>query len=454
MFMGKMSKVDRFQWRVTAIASGGYILDGYILGIIGPVLGLMNKEFTLTAVDNGLLASSILVGILLGAMVFGYITDLVGRHKLMVLDLVAFITISVLQFFVDSPTQLIILRFLMGIAIGADYAIASPLVAEFASKKNRGPMLASVLTSFYIGYLGAVVVSMFMVNLGPDSWRYMLISSAVPALLIFIMRLGMPESPRWLISKGRIEEAKKIMADYLEEYLDVTKINREVPKTKYSTIFNKNYRKRTAFAAIFWACQVAPYFAIFSFAPTVLEGLKIKDPLIGELVLNFLVLGGAILGCLIINKVTRRKLVIIPFVIAIIPFLMLGLFPNMNSTLVIIWFSVYALAYSISSILQSVYPPEMFPTEIRATAMGFASGGSRVGAAIGTFLLPIGIANIGMGPTMLFGAGVCLIGAIVSYLWAPETGHLTIDEASLSDIKIDELKTTNDFSAPVARRKV
>lgn len=436
--MRKMTKVDRFQWRVTAIASGGYFLDGYILGIIGPVLVLLGPQFELTALDNGLLASAILVGILVGAMIFGYVTDLVGRHRLMVFDLILFIIVSILQFFVDSTSQLILLRFLAGIAIGADYAIASPLVAEFASKKNRGPMLASVITSFYVGYLSAVVVSALIQNLSEDSWRWMLISSVVPAVIIFVLRLGMPESPRWLISKGKIDEARKIMRDYLEEDLDINKINSLSNKaTRYSLIFDKRYRKRTAFTAIFWTCQIVPYFAIFSFAPAILEGLNIENSIVGELVLNTVILFGAILGIFLVNKVSRRKLLIIPFIIGLFPLLVLGIFANLPNIIIILCFSIYAVSYAASSVLQSVYPPELYPTEVRATAMGFASGASRIGAAIGTFLLPIGIAAMGVGPTMLFGAGVLLIGAIMSYLWAPETSHLSLDEASVPEFEIN-----------------
>ncbi|WP_172372235.1 MFS transporter [Sporosarcina jiandibaonis] len=429
--MFKLSKTDRFQWKVTLIASGGYFLDGYVLGIIGPVMLAMNTDFQLTPSQSGLLASAILLGIFVGAMFFGYVTDKIGRQKLMIFDLAAFIILSILQFFAVDITQLVILRFLLGVAIGADYALASPLVAEFSSQKNRGPMLATVLTSFYVGYLGAVLASVAILQVGDNAWRWMLISSAIPAIIIFVLRLGIPESPRWLINKGRIEEAREVMRKFLGEELDISKMKNQINKpTKFSRIFEKSYRKRLAFATIFWTCQVAPYFAIFSFAPIVLQGLNIKDPVAGELILNSLVLFGAICGIFLVNKVGRRNLLIIPFAITVIPLTLLGLFPGGSTVFVIICFGVYALAYSVQSVLQSVYPPELFPTEVRGTAMGFASGGSRIGAAIGTFLLPIGISTIGIGPSMLFGAAILVLGTIIAIMWAPETTHLTIEEAS------------------------
>jgi len=430
-FRMKLSKTDWMQWKVTLIASGGYFLDGYILGIIGPVLLAMNFEFQLSPYDHGLLASSILVGILAGAVVFGYITDKIGRQKLMIFDLAAFVILSVCQFFVQDVSQLVLLRFLLGVAIGADYALASPLVAEYTNKRNRGPMLATVLTSFYVGYIGAVLVSIVLADIGESAWRWMLLSSAIPAIIIFLLRLGIPESPKWLINKGKIDEAREVVKKYLGEDLDPETIRNEINKpTSYSMIFQKGYRQRLAFASIFWACQVAPYFAIFSFVPVVLEGLNIEDPLTGELILNALVLFGAVIGCFLVNRVGRRKLMIIPFAITIIPLTLLGLFPEGNSLFVIICFGVYALAYSVQSVLQSVYPPELFPTEIRGTAMGFASGASRIGAAIGTYLLPIGIATIGIGPSMLFGSAILLFGTVISIMWAPETANMSLEETS------------------------
>lgn len=434
--MNRWKKEELFQWRVTAIASGGFFLDGYIIGIIGPVLAIMGTQIELNSFWNGLLGSSIFVGIFIGAILFGYVTDKIGRHKLMVFDLLAFLIISILQFFVDNAFQLVFLRFLMGIAIGADYAMASPLIAEFASKKNRGRMLAMGFTSWYFGYLIAVVVSAFMDGLGTESWRWMLLSSAVPSLLIFILRLGMPESPRWLISKGRIDEAKAVMKKYLNEDLDVERALSQVKKPGgYRQVFSKKYRKRTAFGSIFWAAQVAPYFAIFTFAPQVLDSLKLENEFFGEIFLNSLVAFGAVMGVFLINKISRRKLLIGPFIISFIALFVLGITPDLSGMTIVLLFGVFALANACHGVLQSVYPPELFPTEIRATAVGVISGFSRIGSAIGTFLLPIGLSTIGLAGSVLVGAGILLFGTIISYMWAPETSHLSLDEASDADFE-------------------
>lgn len=432
--MNRLSKEEIFQWRLTAVASGGYLLDGYIIGIIGPVIVAMGTQMQINVFWSGLLGSSILVGLFFGAIVFGYVTDKVGRRRLMILNSLAFIIISVLQFFVDNPFQLVGLRFLMGLAIGADYAMASPVIAEFVSKKNRGTMLAVGFTSWYFGYLIAVIASEFMTGLGEESWRWMLFSSAVPALLIFLMRLGMPESPRWLISKGRLAEAKEIMKKYLNEDLNINKAASQVNKPGgYRQVFSKKYRKRTAFASIFWAALVAPYFAIFTFAPQVLASLNLENDLFGEIFLNSLVALGAVIGAILVNKVSRRKLLIVPFIISFFALFILGIIPDLSGMTIVILFGVFALANACHGILTSVYPPELFPTEIRATAVGVVSGLSRVGSAIGTFLLPVGLSTIGLGPSILVGAGIVLIGTIISYMWAPETAHLDLEDASDTD---------------------
>jgi putative MFS transporter len=113
--------------------------------------------------------------------------------------------------------------------------------------------------------------------------------------------------------------------------------------------------------------------------------------------------------------------------------LVLGVWADTPPLVVILCFLVFAFFHAASSVLQMLYPSEIFPTEIRATGIGFAAGMSRIGAAIGTFLLPVGLSSWGIGPMMLMGAGVCLVGLLVSVMWAPETTGLELSESTSGD---------------------
>ena len=128
--------VTGFHRRMIAVAMGGPFCDGYLLGIMGVALTLITPALGLNTMWEGLIAASVLVGVFIGGAVFGPITDRVGRHLMYVLNLATFVVFSALQFFVTEAWQLLVLRLLIGIAIGADYPIASALTTELVPRKT------------------------------------------------------------------------------------------------------------------------------------------------------------------------------------------------------------------------------------------------------------------------------------------------------------------------------
>lgn len=423
--------LNGFHLRVAAYTTGGYFVDGYILGMIGIALALLGPQLGLGAVWTGLIGASALAGIFVGGLVFGWMTDKVGRQTMYVADLIVFVVASVLQFFVEGPLALFVLRFIMGIAIGADYAIGAALLSEFLPSKQRGSLLACLNAVWTVGFVAAYVTGYFMQGLGPEAWRWMLASSAVPATLVLLMRLGTPESPRWLLSKGRVEEARRVVKDYIHPDADIDDLVAERGnETSYRMLFSRELRKRTAFAGLFWFCQVVPYFAIFTFLPTILEGLGMSGGFSSEILLNLFLFAGAIVGVVIMDMMPRRTFVIGSFAILAAVGAVLGAFPGAPVTVILILFSVFAFVIAAAADLESVYPTEIFPTEVRASGVGLAAAISRIGAAIGTFLLPTSVAQLGTGPTMLAATAVLVVGGVLSVAWAPETRHVPLSTAS------------------------
>jgi putative MFS transporter len=425
--------LNSFHLRVVAYTTGGYFVDGYILGMIGIALALLAPQLGLGAVWTGLIGASALAGIFIGGLIFGWVTDRVGRQTMYVADLMVFVTASVLQFFVEGPLALFVLRLIMGIAIGADYAIGSALLSEFLPRRQRGGLLACLNAIWTVGFVAAYVAGYFMQDLGPEAWRWMLASSAVPAGIVLALRLGTPESPRWLLSKGRVEEARRVVKDYIHPDADIEDLVAEQGnETSYRKLFSRGLRKRTAFAGLFWFCQVVPYFAIFTFLPTVLEGLGVQGEFSSEVLLNLFLFGGAIVGVVIMDMMPRRTFTIGSFAVLAVLGAALGLFPQAPVPVILVLFSVFAFVIAAAADLESVYPAEIFPTEVRASGTGIAAAISRIGAAIGTFLLPTSVAQFGTGPTMLGATAVLLLGLVLSVAWAPETRHVSLSEASLS----------------------
>jgi putative MFS transporter len=425
--------VSGFHYRVTAYTTGGMFCDGYILGMIGIALAVWGPQVGLSSFEEGVIGASALFGIFLGAMFFGPITDKVGRQTMYLADLALFIVGSLLQLFVDQPLQLAVLRLVMGIAIGADYAIGAALLAEFLPRRQRGPMLASLNAVWTVGFVVAFVVGYLMRDMGDDSWRWMLASSAIPAVIVLCLRLGTPESPRWLAARGRHEEARAVLDEVFGPHVVLGDEPPRQSRARIAELFTPRWRRRTAFASLFWFCQVLPYFALFTFAPSVLSALGLRDEFAGGLAENLFQLGGAAFGVWVMNRLTRRGFVLWSFVVLAVSLLPLALMSSPSSAVVIAAFGVFAFTVSAAGNLETVYPSELFPTHLRATGVGFAASMSRIGAAVGTFLLPISLDHLGTQATMAAGVAVLLVGVVVSWAWAPETRDLTLTSASSGD---------------------
>lgn len=427
-----------FLRRITVATAWGEGLDGYDLGIISVVLTLIAKDLDISAGWLGLVGASALIGIFFGGLIFGYLTDRFGRRRMFTFDILLFLVAGLLQAVVTSGWQLFLLRLILGLAIGAEYAIGAPMLAEFVPAKGRGQRLALLEVCWYLGFLIAVLVGYGLMALGVN-WRWILATSAIPAIATLILRHGLPESPRWLMSRGRTEEARRIVNRYLggDAYFASEDFAGEAGDVSgYKKLFAPGVRGRTIFVCVFWACLVAPYFAIFTFAPTVLESLHLADPRSGTIATNGIAAVGAIVGLFLVERLGRRQMLIGPFWIMAAALFVVGFWTGAPVWVIIASFAAYAFFNAVSGNLTAVYPAEIFPTDIRTSGVGLASAASRIGAAVGTWLLPVGLDTIGVGPCMVIGGVICVVGALVSQLMAPETTGLALTTASRAPLPV------------------
>src|SRR5262245_62167679 len=181
----------RFMRRLIAVLTGGMFLDGYILGIIGPATGAMTADLSLSTLWVGLIAAAALLGIFIGSPLGGWATDKFGRRPMFLADMGLFVVASAMQFFVDSAWQLFVIRLLMGIAIGGEYSIGFPLVAEFAPARLRGRLLALTVVAWYVGFMVAFLVGHVLLTATDLNWRVILGSSTLIAVALFIARIGL-----------------------------------------------------------------------------------------------------------------------------------------------------------------------------------------------------------------------------------------------------------------------
>jgi len=430
--------INRFHRLLTVRSGGGSFVDGYVLSIIGIAMTKVSPALGLNAFWEGLIAASALIGIFFGGFLGGALTDRLGRRLIYFVGPTLFIVCSVAQLWVQSGETLFALRFLTGVAVGIEYPVATAFLVEFMPKKSRGPCLATLTILWFAGAATAYLVGEAILNFaGVEAWRYALASTAVIGAMLFAVRLGTPESPRWLLSKGRKQEAEAIVrrvygADFSLKNLPQ---QTESKNLSFSHLLHSGYGKRMAFVTIFWTCSVIPVFAVYAFAPKVLDALHLSGnwASYGSIAITLLFVVGCLIATRLVNSFGRRKLLLHSFLWSGLALLMLGALRDGPSPLILLMFGAYALFIGGAQVLQLVYPNEIFPTEIRAGAVGIGTSMSRIGAAVGTYLIPISLQTIGIGATMYIAAGITFIGLLVSWFLAPETASRSLDDAASLD---------------------
>jgi len=181
------------------------------------------------------------------------------------------------------------------------------------------------------------------------------------------------------------------------------------------------------------ACLAIPQFALFTYGPIILHTLGVKGAsaeTLGQIVLTLGILLGSFPGMKIVESRGRRPLILWSFLLSALALVPLGLWPDGPAWFVMLFFFLFTFINGAGNILVFLYPNELFPTSVRGSAVGFATALSRIGAAVGTYLVPLALTTLGIGTTMIIAAVVTLVGLAVSIAWAPETRGLTLGEAA------------------------
>lgn len=419
-----------FHLRIAAATTGGAFSDGFGLGIIGIALGAATSRLDLSPLSLGLLGGSSLAGLFFGALLTGPIADRFGRRWIFAYNMAFLAAFSLLQFFVNSAAELLAIRLVIGLLLGTDYVVSKALLIEFSPRRLRGRILGTLSIAWASGYACAYFTGYALSDYGPDAWRWMLLSSAAPALIILPLRLRTPESPLWLANHGYAERAARVVRTSIgPDIVPPEKSASPVAgRWRWKHLFARTWRRRTFVACVFFTCHVIPYFAVGTFVARIMSALNVRGSYFGGLVYNLLLLFGAVLGLLIVDRVSRRRFLIGSFAITSATMLILGLWTGLSTSGIILLFAVFAGILSAASSLVYVYIPELFPTELRASGIGLAIAASRVGSAVSTFLLPILVADVGVHFTLAACSGVLAIGGAVCLIFAPETKNLRLSE--------------------------
>ncbi len=420
-----------FLRKIVFFSSGGSFLDGYVLAIVGVALSQITPLFALTEVWSALIGASVFLGILIGTVLGGYLADRLGRRTMFIVDVIAIAAFSLFSVFANGPLGLVIARFFIGVFVGADYPIATSMIAEFTPTRHRSISMGMVSAAWYLGATVAAFVGYALFSF-EDGWRWMLGSAVVPCVVLLVGRRNIPESPLWLERNGRSEEARDVLSQIYGNDVEFVE-EEEASKISVRQLFSGGYGKRIAFLGVLTLCQVVPMYAIYTFGPQIMTEFGLgagQEAILGESVVSLFFLVGTFPAMFWLNSFGRRKLLIASLAFMTLGLLVLGVFPSAPSIAVIAAFGLYAFFSGGPGILQWLYPNELFPTPVRASAVGVSIAISRIGTIVATYCLPLMLGMVGVGPTMLAASFLLAVGLILSVRMAPETKDKSLSETA------------------------
>ncbi len=434
---------NRFHRRVTFLSGMGVFLEGYDFTNIASALIFLVPYFGLTTGQVSALAVSTYIGTIAGALVAGWIADRYGRKTMYMADMILYGGFAVMSALSVSLNMLIASRVGLGFAIGADQALSFTIIAEFAPSKSRGRLNASTWVMWTVASLLTYVIS-FLLNpiLGQQTWRVLFLASIVPVIIVLIMRSRLPETPRWLLMKGRRDDAARAIAETLgeaqaKEGLSALELQLDTGRAhevaRFSQLFSGwPQMRRTLYITFMWFCVTVNTYGIGYFTPYIFKqlGFTAEQSLFGGMMVASFAVIGSVIMMFSVERVGRRTLAITGFgLLAIIDLAISVLSGNLIFIPLLILFSAFQLSAWIGPAgLVGVVAPEVFPTNIRSLGTGFAAAMGRAGSIVGIVALPFLIAHVQLRGAMLFFFADAAIAFVAMIVFGRETKGQSLED--------------------------
>jgi putative MFS transporter len=410
--------LTRWHWTLIVVVGLGGFFDLYEV-FLGGVLGaVLTDEWHLSTNGKSLVIASAFAGMFVGAIALGVAADRLGRRRMFLLNLGLYSLFSLLTALAPNLEIFLLLRFLGGLALGAELTLVDTYLSEFMPRRVRGRCIAWAYT---IGFCGVPVAAFlggrFVADerLLIDGWRWLLVFGALGALIVWILRARLPESPRWLLAQGRPDQAEAVVAGVeraaaVRGPLPPVEDTPDEPVTHLTLarMFGEPYRRRTIMLWIFQILQTVGYYGFGSLAPVVLgaKGFDVVQSL-GYAALSFLgyPIGSAI-SVPIIERIERKWLIVGSALAMAVTGLIFGY--ARDAALIVIAGFLLTCASNVFSNAFHTYQAEIFPTGIRSSATSVAYSLSRATSAVLPFIALNALDRLGAG-TVFTGSAVILV---------------------------------------------
>lgn len=436
-----------FWQRITLLSLGGFFefYDLFMAAYIQP--GLV-KAGILTTTTPGLFeiggfasfVAFFFLGLFIGTALFGFIADKLGRRVIFTGSLLWYATASVVMAFQHDALHLDVWRCLSGIGIGVELVTIDTYIAELAPPKIRGRAFAYANVIQFTAIPVVALLGWWLVPhtiLGLAGWRWVVLAGSSGALLAWFVRSRLPESPRWLVNHGRSQEAEAIVERWeVEARIQGTELALPTPQPReksggsFGEIWRPPYLGRTLMLITFNLFQAAGYYGFSSWVPALLiaSGIAATKSLAYTFVIAIAAPVGPALGFLFTDRLERKSIVAGAALAIAISGLCFTRAHDMAS--VIICGIALTLANNVLSFAYHGYQPELYPTRIRARAVGFVYSFSRLSTMFSAFIIAAILQGFGSAGVFVFIAACMLIVAMVIALFGPKTKDLALEQIS------------------------
>ncbi|WP_409490968.1 MFS transporter [Amycolatopsis sp. cmx-11-12] len=429
------------QGKIFLIGGLGYMFDAWDVALNGFLTPLVGAEFGLSAGQKGLVATANLIGMAVGAVIWGTVADRIGRKRAFSVTLLLFALFSVLGALSPNVETFLLLRFLAGIGLGGCIPVDYAIVSEFSPRRHRGRVLSAMDGWWPIGTTLAAVTATLLVPVS-GNWRWMLVLMILPALLLFWVRRGVPESPLYLVRKGREAEARVVIDDLVrrtgtapEPYSIPPAVVEDTRGGALAAAFDQ-LRRVWAFnpriTGVAWSLFITVmlvYYAALSWMPSILraQGFGQIAAFASTALMNATGIVGVALAVLLVDRVGRKRIIMVAGPLTALSLVVFSLLLDTPAAAVVAIGAFGLFALVVIPVMYA-YVSELYPTELRASGFGWASSSSRAitGFApllFGSVLWPV----LGLPLTFTVLGLLVVVAVVFMMMGAPETRGRELD---------------------------
>ncbi len=361
----------------------------------------------------------------IGATLGGLLADRLGRRQVFAITLLIYGVATGASALVGGLAMLLVLRFFVGLGLGAELPVASTYVSEFAPRRIRGRLIVILEAFWAVGWTAAALIGYFVIPTSESGWRWAFALGAVPAAYAIIVRWGLPESPRWLASRGRISQAERIVSAFeadagitggpLVHKAATSRAIADDAATRLGTLWYPEFRLRTLCIWLIWFCVNFAYYGAFIWIPSILvdAGYDLVRSFGFTLLITLAQLPGYAVAAWLIEVWGRRTTLSVFLAGSAVSAVLFGTATGVGAIIA----TGMALSFFNLGAWGALYAvtPEIYPTSLRGTGAGWAAGVGRIASIVAPLIVPVLLATGGVPVLFAVFAGFFVLAAIVTW---------------------------------------